>query len=144
MSSVNKAIILGRCGKDPEIKSFASGDKIANFSIATTEAWRDKSSGERREKTDWHNIVVKNENIIRTVENYVKKGSKVYIEGQIQTRKWQDQNGNDKYVTEIVIGRFNGALTLLDGRKLDDGYTEKDALDSQMRVDAGLEDEIPF
>lgn len=114
--SVNTCIFIGNLGRDPEIKSFPNGDSIANFSIATTETWRDKSSGERREKTDWHNIVVKNENIIRTVENYVKKGSKVYIEGQIQTRKWQDQNGNDKYVTEIVIGRFNGVLTLLDGR----------------------------
>lgn len=114
--SVNKVILVGNLGRDPEIKSFPSGDKIANFSVATSESWRDKTSGERKEKTEWHNVVVRNDNIVRTVENYVKKGSKVYVEGALQTRKWQDQNGNDRYTTEIVIGRFNGVLTLLDSR----------------------------
>lgn len=114
--SVNKVILIGNLGRDPEIKSFASGDKIANFSIATSENWRDKQTGERKEKTEWHNIVVRGDGLVRVVENYVKKGSKLYIEGQLQTRKWQDQNGNDRYTTEIVVGGFNGQLTLLDGR----------------------------
>jgi single-strand DNA-binding protein len=116
MASVNKVILIGRLTRDVEIKSFQSGDRIANLCVATSEVWKDKNTGERKEKSEFHNVVVKNDNIVRTCENYVKKGSQVYIEGQLQTRKWQDQSGNDKYTTEIVIGRFNGVLTLLDGR----------------------------
>ena len=113
--SVNKAIIIGFVGRDPEVKSFPNGGKIANFSIATTETWRDKQSGERKERTEWHSISIKNEGLVGVVEKYVKKGSKLYIEGSLQTRKWQDQSGNDKYTTEVVLAGTNGTLTMLDG-----------------------------
>jgi single-strand DNA-binding protein len=114
--SVNKVILVGNLGRDPEIKSFPSGDKIANFSIATSDTWRDRNTGERKEKTEWHNIVVRGEGLVKVVENYVKKGSKLYIEGSLQTRKWQDKDGNDRYTTEVVISGFGGNLTMLDGR----------------------------
>ena len=114
--SVNKVILIGNLGRDPEIRSMPNGDRIANLSIATSETWRDKSSGEKKEKTEWHRVVIFNDNIVKVVENYVKKGSTVYIEGQLQTRKWTDQQGVEKYTTEIVVGRFNGQLTLLGGR----------------------------
>jgi single-strand DNA-binding protein len=115
--SVNKVILIGNLGKDPEVKSFANGGKIANFSIATSETWKDKMSGERKERTEWHNIKIDNENLIRVVEQYLRKGSKVYVEGQLQTRKWQDRDGNDRYTTEVVVGRFKGELELLDRRE---------------------------
>jgi single-strand DNA-binding protein len=114
---VNKVILVGNLGKDPEIKSFANGGKIANFTIATSESWKDKMSGERKERTEWHNIKIDNENLIRVVEQYLRKGSKVYVEGQLQTRKWQDRDGNDRYTTEVVVGRFKGELELLDRRE---------------------------
>ena len=114
--SVNKVILVGNLGADPEIRSLTSGDRVANLRIATSETWRDKSSGERKEKTEWHRVVIFNDNLVKVAEQYLKKGSKVYIEGQLQTRKWQDQSGQDKYTTEVVIQRFRGDLTLLDGR----------------------------
>ena len=114
--SVNKVILVGNLGRDPEIRSMPNGDRIANLSIATSETWRDKSSGERKEKTEWHTVVVFNEGLCKVVEQYVKKGAKLYIEGQLQTRKWQDQTGNDRYSTEIVLQGFNSTLTMLDGR----------------------------
>jgi len=114
--SVNKVILVGNLGKDPEIRSLGSGDKVANLRIATSEQWRDKASGERKEKTEWHSVVIFNEQAVRVAENYLKKGSKVYVEGALQTRKWQDQSGQDKYTTEIVVNRFRGELTMLDGR----------------------------
>ncbi|MFW8695438.1 single-stranded DNA-binding protein, partial [Mesorhizobium japonicum] len=104
--SVNKVILVGNLGCDPEIRSMPNGDRIANLSIATSETWRDKSSGERKEKTEWHRVVIFNDNIVKVVENYVKKGSTVYIEGALQTRKWTDQQGVEKYSTEIVVSRF--------------------------------------
>jgi single-strand DNA-binding protein len=114
--SLNKVMLIGNVGKDPEVRSFANGGKVCSFSLATSENWKDKNSGERREKTDWHNISIFNENLVRIVEQYVKKGSKLYIEGSLQTRKWQDQSGADKYTTEVVLQNFNGTLVLLDGR----------------------------
>jgi single-strand DNA-binding protein len=114
--SVNKVILIGNLGRDPEIRSMPNGDRIANLSIATSEQWRDKASGERKEKTEWHRVVIFNDNIVKVVENYVKKGTTVYIEGALQTRKWTDQQGVEKYSTEIVVGRFKGELTLLGGR----------------------------
>ncbi len=114
--SVNKVILIGNLGRDPEIRSMPNGDRIANLSIATSEQWRDKASGERKEKTEWHRVVIFNDNIVKVVENYVKKGSTVYIEGALQTRKWTDQQGVEKYSTEIVVGRFKGELTMLGGR----------------------------
>lgn len=114
--SVNKVILVGNVGKDPETRSFSNGGKVCNFSLATSENWRDKQSGERRESTQWHNIAIFNENLIKVVENYVQKGSKLYLEGQLQTRKWQDRDGNDRWTTEVVLQRFRGELVMLDGR----------------------------
>ncbi|MBB3389294.1 single-strand DNA-binding protein [Rhizobium sp. BK275] len=114
--SVNKVILVGNVGADPEIRRTQDGRPIANLRIATSETWRDRNSGERREKTEWHTVVVFNEGLCKVVEQYVKKGAKLYIEGALQTRKWQDQNGNDRYSTEIVLQGFNSTLTMLDGR----------------------------
>ena len=114
--SVNKVILIGNVGADPEIRRTQDGRPIANLRIATSESWRDRNSGERREKTEWHNVVVFNEGLCKVVEQYVKKGAKLYIEGALQTRKWQDQNGNDRYSTEVVLQGFNSTLTMLDGR----------------------------
>ena len=112
--SVNKVILVGNLGKDPETRSFQNGGKVVSFSIATSESWKDKSSGEKRDKTEWHNISVFNENAANFAERYLKKGSKVYIEGQLETRKWQDKDGNDRYTTEVVIRPFKGELTSLE------------------------------
>jgi single-strand DNA-binding protein len=117
MAGVNKVILVGRLGKDPESKTFANGGTVVQFTMATSENWRDKATGERKEKTEWHNIVIRNENIGRVATQYLRKGSEVYIEGAIATRKWQDQNGADRYTTEIVIGPFKGELTLIGGRE---------------------------
>jgi single-strand DNA-binding protein len=114
--SVNKVILIGNLGKDPEVRRLNSGEPVVNLRIATSESWKDKASGERKEKTEWHSVVIFNENLARVAEQYLKKGSKVYIEGQLQTRKWQDQQGVEKYTTEIVLQRFRGELTLLDSR----------------------------
>ncbi|WP_187772060.1 single-stranded DNA-binding protein [Agrobacterium sp. B1(2019)] len=114
--SVNKVILIGNVGADPEIRRTQDGRPIANLRIATSETWRDRNSGERKEKTEWHTVVVFNEGLCKVVEQYVKKGAKLYIEGQLQTRKWQDQTGNDRYSTEIVLQGFNSTLTMLDGR----------------------------
>jgi len=114
--SVNKVILVGNLGRDPEVRRLNSGDQVVNFTLATSENWRDKATGERREKTEWHRVVVFNEGIGKIVEQYCKKGSKVYVEGQLQTRKWTDQSGAEKYTTEIVLQRFRGELTLLDSR----------------------------
>jgi single-strand DNA-binding protein len=116
MAGVNKVILVGRLGKDPESKSFANGGSVVNFTMATSETWRDKQSGERKEKTEWHNIVIRNENIGKVAMQYLRKGSEVYIEGALTTRKWQDQSGADRYTTEIVVGPFKGELTLIGGR----------------------------
>ena len=120
MSSVNKVILLGNVGADPEIRRTQAGTPIANLRIATSESWRDRNSGERKEKTEWHTVVIFSEGLCKIVEQYVKKGSKLYIEGALQTRKWQDQSGNDRYSTEVVLQGFNCALTLLDGKRGDD------------------------
>jgi single-strand DNA-binding protein len=114
--SVNKVILIGNVGADPEIRRTQDGRPIANLRIATSETWRDRNSGERREKTEWHNVVVFNEGLCKVVEQYVKKGAKLYIEGALQTRKWQDQTGNDRYSTEVVLQGFGSTLTMLDGR----------------------------
>lgn len=119
--SVNKVILIGNLGADPDIKRTQDGRPIANLSIATSESWKDKNTGERREKTEWHRVVVFNEGLCRVIENYVKKGSKVYIEGQLQTRKWQDNEGKDRWSTEVVLQNYNGVLTMLDGRNDNQG-----------------------
>ena len=113
--SVNKVILIGNLGADPEIKSFQNGGKVANLRIATSEQWKDRMTGERKERTEWHQVVINGEGLIGVVERYLKKGSKVYIEGSLRTRKWQDRDGNDKYTTEVVIAGMGGTLTMLDG-----------------------------
>ena len=114
--SVNKVILIGNLGRDPEVRSFQNGGKVCNLRIATSENWKDKNTGERREKTEWHSVAIFQEGLVRIAEQYLRKGSKVYIEGQLQTRKWQDQSGQDKYSTEIVLQGYGGTLTMLDGR----------------------------
>ncbi len=114
--SVNKVILIGNLGRDPEVRTFQNGGKVCNLRIATSENWKDRNTGERRERTEWHSVAVFSEGLVRVCEQYLRKGSKVYVEGQLQTRKWQDQNGQDRYSTEIVLQGFNGTLTMLDGR----------------------------
>ncbi len=152
--SVNKVILVGNLGRDPEIRTLNSGDKVANFSIATSETWRDRNSGERKERTEWHRVVIFNDNLVKVVENYVKKGSKVYIEGALQTRKYE-QNGVEKFSTEIVLQKFRGELTMLDGKG--DGGSREDgdfggyssggrtqSAGPKESFSADLDDEIPF
>ncbi len=115
--SVNKVILVGNLGRDPEVRRLGSGEPVVNLRLATSETWRDKQSGERKERTEWHSVVIFNENLAKIAEQYLKKGSKIYIEGQLQTRKWQDQSGVEKYTTEIVLQRFRGELTILDSRQ---------------------------
>ena len=122
--SVNKVILVGNLGKDPVVRSMGSGDRVASFSLATSETWRDKNSGERREKTEWHNIAIFNDNLVKVAENYLKKGSKVYIEGSLQSRKYTDNQGVEKYMTEVVLQKFRGELTMLDGRAGGEGMSE--------------------
>ncbi|MGH1402968.1 MAG: single-stranded DNA-binding protein [Alphaproteobacteria bacterium] len=120
--SVNKVILVGNLGADPDVRAMQSGDKVVNLSVATSESWKDKATGERREKTEWHRVVVFNKGLVSVCENYLKKGAKVYIEGQVETRKWQDQaTGQDKYTTEIVLRPFRGELTMLDSRNASGG-----------------------
>ncbi|MCB2083342.1 MAG: single-stranded DNA-binding protein [Sphingomonadaceae bacterium] len=113
--SLNKVMLIGNLGADPEIRSFQNGGKVANLRIATSETWKDRNTGERQERTEWHTVAIFSEGLVGVVERYLKKGSKVYVEGQLQTRKWQDQSGNDRYSTEVVIRGMNGSLTMLDG-----------------------------
>jgi single-strand DNA-binding protein len=115
--SVNKVILVGNLGKDPESRTFQNGGKVVSFSVATSENWKDKQSGERKEKTEWHNVSIFSEGLARVAEQYLKKGSKVYLEGQLETRKWQDQSGNDRYSTDVVLRNFNSAMVLLDSRE---------------------------
>jgi single-strand DNA-binding protein len=114
--SVNKVILIGNLGRDPEIRNLQDGSRVANLSVATSESWRDKASGERRERTEWHRVVIFNDRLVDVVERFLKKGSKIYVEGQLQTRKWTDQSGQEKYTTEVVLQKFRGELTMLDGR----------------------------
>ena len=124
--SVNKVILLGNLGRDPEIRSMQSGSKMATFSMATSKRWRDKNTQEQRDKTSWHNIVVFGDGLVDIVEKYVKKGSKIYVEGELQTRKWQDQDGNDRYTTEVVMQGYNSNLTLLDSRNANNNIEDQE------------------
>ncbi|WOI54779.1 single-stranded DNA-binding protein [Parvularcula sp. LCG005] len=114
--SVNKVILIGNLGQDPEVRAFSNGGQVCNLSIATSESWKDKSTGERRERTEWHRVSIMSEPLVRVAQNYLKKGSKVYIEGQLETRKWQDKDGQDRYTTEVVLRPYRSELTMLDGR----------------------------
>jgi single-strand DNA-binding protein len=151
--SVNKVILVGNLGRDPEVRSFPSGGKVVNLRIATSESWRDKQSGERKERTEWHSVAIYNENLGRIAEQYLRKGSKVYIEGQLETRKWQDQSGADRYSTEVALRQFRGELTLLDARGEGGsagggggGYDQdRGGFDEGRGSPAGqIDDEIPF
>jgi len=159
--SVNKVILVGNLGRDPEVRSMQSGDKVVNLSVATSESWKDKSTGERKDKTEWHRVVVFNQGLVNVCENYLKKGSKIYIEGQLETRKWTDQNGQEKYSTEVVLRPYRGELTMLDSRSSGDssyggGFNDAPSNDfdagPQAAVASGgapaqvdeMEDEIPF
>ena len=135
--SVNKVTLLGNLGNDPEIRSLQSGDEVANLSIATSESWKDKSTGERREKTEWHKVVVFNQGLVNVIKNYLKKGSKVYIEGKLETRSWES-NGEKKYTTEVVLRGFDSKLVMLDSKSSDTGQQTAPS------VPEDLEDEIPF
>ena len=135
--SVNKVILVGNLGRDPETRRLGSGDPVVNLRIATSESWKDRGTGERKEKTEWHSVVIFNENLCRVAEQYLRKGSKVYVEGQLQTRKWQDQSGQDRYSTEVVISRFRGELTLLDGRGERSGGDYGDDTESGGQVSRG-------
>ena len=154
--SVNKVILLGNLGRDPEIRSMQSGSKMATFSMATSKRWRDKNTQEQRDKTSWHNIVVFGDGLVDIVEKYVKKGSKIYVEGELQTRKWQDQDGNDRYTTEVVLQGFNSNLTLLDSRNANKKSSEDQTIstDQTSNIDntvisensdsSEADDDIPF
>jgi single-strand DNA-binding protein len=163
--SVNKVILVGNLGADPEIRTLHSGDRVANLRLATSESWRDRTSGERKEKTEWHRIVIFNEHLVKLAEEYLKKGTTIYLEGALQTRKWTDNGGVEKYSTEIVLQKFRGEITMLGGRKSDDddqgggsrgggggfggGYDRGGGQDSrgnprQESFSADLDDEIPF
>lgn len=133
--AVNKVILVGNVGKEPEIRALNNGNKVANFSVATSESWTDKRSGERKEKTEWHNVVVFNEGTVKFIEEYVSKGDKLYVEGQLQTRKWQDQSGNDRYSTEIVVQAFNGSVQLL-SQKVNKGGGDEDTDRGSRRASA--------
>lgn len=155
--SLNKVTLIGNLGQDPEIRNMQDGRKLATFSLATSENWRDRSSGERRERTEWHRIVVFSEGLVRVIEQYIKKGSKLYIEGQLQTRKWTDQNGQDRYTTEVVLQNFNSSLIMLDGRSGGSagsydqgGYGESASQAAPFSGESGfgggsaMDDDIPF
>jgi single-strand DNA-binding protein len=150
--SVNKVILVGNLGKDPEVRRMTSGEPVVNLSVATSETWKDKSSGERKEKTEWHRVVIFNENLAKVAEQYLKKGAKVYLEGALQTRKWTDKDGAEKYSTEIVLNRFNGTMVMLDGRSggggggdggFGGGNRGTNEAPSNFQRDE-LDDEIPF
>ena len=147
--SVNKVIIVGNLGRDPEVRTFQNGGKVCNLRVATSETWKDKATGERKERTEWHSIAIMSEPVARIAEQYLKKGSKVYIEGQLETRKWQDQSGQDRYSTEVVLRPYSGTLTLLDGAGGSQGGGDRQGGSAQDSYQAppanrGLDDEIPF
>jgi single-strand DNA-binding protein len=154
MAGVNKVILVGNLGKDPEVRRTQSGEPIVNFSVATSENWRDKNTGERKEKTEWHRVVIFNEHLAKIAEQYLRKGSKVFVEGQLATRKWTDKDGQEKYTTEIVLNRFRGELQMLDGRGEGGGRSEGGFGGSSsgggrsepVNFDRGndMDDEIPF
>jgi|TARA_B100000767_G_scaffold99786_1_gene95783 single-strand DNA-binding protein len=150
--SLNKVMIIGNLGADPEVRTFQNGNKVCNLRIATSDNWRDKNTGERREKTEWHSVSVFSEGLVKVCEQYLKKGSKVFVEGSLQTRKWQDQSGADRYSTEVVLQGFGGTLTMLDGRnnsneefnKSPDNFTPNSNENSLSTNTNDIDDEIPF
>lgn len=144
MSSINKIILLGNLGSDPEVRNLPSGGKVVNMSVATSERWKDRNSGEKKEKTEFHRVVIFNENLANLAENYLKKGSKVYLEGSLQTRKWQDQSGQDKYSTEVVLQNFNSAMVLLDGKSDAAPQQQERSSHAPSFAPGSMDDDIPF
>lgn len=144
MASINKAIIIGRLGKDPQINTFTNGGKIASFTVATSETWNDKTTGERKERTEWHNIVINNPALVTLAEKYLKKGSQAYIEGTIRTREYTDQNGLKRYVTEIVVAPFNGEIMLLDSKPTQSAPAEYTPQANEQAFDDDMDNDIPF
>lgn len=145
MSSVNKVIIIGNLGRDPEVRSFQNGGKVCNLRIATSEKWKDKNTGETKERTEWHSVSIMSEPLVRVAEQYLKKGSKIYIEGQLETRKWQDQSGQDRYSTEVVLRPYKSVLTMLDGRGGSGGDgSQSEPSGGGYGGPSGADDEIPF
>jgi len=144
MAGVNKVIIVGNLGRDPEVRTFQNGGRIVNLRIATSETWKDKDSGERKERTEWHSVAIMNEPLGKIAEQYLRKGSTVYIEGQLETRKWQDQSGADKYTTEIVLRPYRGELTLLGDRGGNDDRQQGRQQDQQQPRASDMDDKIPF
>ena len=146
--SVNKVILLGNLGRDPEVRNFPNGGKVANFSIATSETWKDRNTGERRERTEWHNISITNEALVRVAEQYLKKGSKIYVEGELNTRKYQDKDGNDRYTTEVVLQGYNSNLTMLGGNSNTTSNSiensSDDSFTSEISDSSSADDDIPF
>ena len=145
--SVNKVIVVGHLGRDPEVRSFQNGGKVCNLNLATSERWRDKNTGESRERTEWHRVAIFAEPLVRIAEQYLRKGSKVYLEGQLETRKWQDQSGADRYTTEVVLRPYKGELTLLDGRGQQSeqgGQRDQDSTPARDGHSQDIDDEIPF
>lgn len=144
--SINKVILVGNLGRDPEIRTFQNGGRVAHLNVATSETWKDKATGERKDKTEWHRVVIFSEPLVNIAERYLKKGNKVYIEGQLETRKWQDQSGQDKYTTEIVLRPYRGNLALLDrvGAASGDAPADSMPMDTTMDIGPELDDEIPF
>lgn len=151
MSSVNKVILIGNLGRDPEARSFQNGGELVNLNIATSDRWKDRASGEQKERTEWHQIVIMNEGLCKIAKQYLRKGSKIYVEGALRTRKWQDKDGNDRWSTEVVLGAFNSVLQLLDKRESDpgrndySGYADQPgAGGGQSRGPSDLDDDVPF
>ena len=157
--SVNKVILVGNLGKDPESRTFANGGEVVSFSVATSENWKDRNSGERKEKTEWHNVSIFSEGLARVAKSYLRKGSKVYLEGQLETRKWQDQSGNDRYSTDVVLRQFNSAMVLLDSRgdgsgggggrdfggdEFSGGGSKPQSRPQPAAFDTDLDDDVPF
>ncbi len=145
MASLNRVALIGNLGKDPEVKTFANGGRIANMSLATSESWKDKATGERKEKTEWHNVTVNNDGLVGVVERFLRKGSKVYLEGKLETRKWQDRDGNDRYTTEVVLG-FNGVLVMLDGKSgtITPAVATADNYGAGSEPEPDMDDDVPF
>lgn len=142
--SVNKVILIARLGRDPEVKSFPNGGRVVNLRVATSETWRDKQSGERKERTEWHSVAIHNEALGKIAEQYLRKGSLVYLEGQLETRKWQDQSGAERYSTEIALRPYRGELTLLDSRNEGGGQRDERQAQGGSYAGGGLDSEIPF
>jgi|TARA_A100001388_G_scaffold159581_1_gene119037 single-strand DNA-binding protein len=145
--SLNKVMLIGRLGQDPEVRNTQDGRSLCTFSIATSESWNDKNTGEKREKTEWHRIVVFNEGLVNIIQQYVKKGSNVFLEGQLQTRKWEDKDGIEKYTTEVVLQGFNSTFKMLDNRNTgsaDNSFSQDNSISDSSDFDSEIDDDIPF